>query len=141
VTEIRAALASQGPALAVFFYALVGVLALLLAAGALILAVTVDRARRVEDLAALRSQGLTRSDLRRAVLGTYPALVLAATLAGTAIALLGWGLTGWALPFGATVPVPGWPSAGTVAGTAGVAAAALTAVAAAAAHRTLRRIP
>ena len=106
-------LAEQGPALALWFYVLAGVLATILAAGALILATAVDRARRVEDLSALRAQGLTRRAAGQATLWTYPILVLIAVLAGLGIALAGWGFTGWALPLAGLnpepLPMPGWP--------------------------------
>jgi len=77
---------------------MVACLATALAAGALVLAAAVDRGRRVEDLSALRGQGLTRAALRTATLWTYPVLVAVAVVVGTGIGLLGWSLTGWALP-------------------------------------------
>ena len=113
--QLRAQLDEQGPALALWFYVLAGGLATALAAGALIMAAAVDRARRVEDLSALRAQGLGRGPLRRATLWTYPALVLAAVLAGLLITLALWPLTGWALPLAGLdpppLPFPAWPRA------------------------------
>ena len=104
--QARRQLDQQGPALALWFYVIVAVLATLLAAGALVLSAGVDRARRVEDLSALRTQGLSRSALRTATLWTYPVLVAVAVVAGILIALLGWLLTGWALPLAGLNPPP-----------------------------------
>jgi hypothetical protein len=142
--QVRRQLDQQGPALALWFYLLAGCLATALAAGALILAATVDRARRVEDLSALRAQGLGRGALRQATLWTYPVLVAIAVLAGIAVALIGWGLTGWALPLAGLdpppLPLPGWPRAWVV-GAAGVAVFIVLAVVAfVAGRRTLKEI-
>ncbi|MET0493966.1 MAG: FtsX-like permease family protein [Actinoplanes sp.] len=97
-------LARQGPALALWFYVLAGVLAIALAVGALILAAAVDRRRRVEDLSALRAQGVSGRTAGQAALWTYPILVVIAVLAGLGIALAGWSLTGWALPLAGLEP-------------------------------------
>jgi putative ABC transport system permease protein len=143
--QVRAQLDRQGPALALWYYLLAGCLATALAAGALILAATVDRARRVEDLSALRGQGLGRAAVRQATLWTYPVLVAIAVLAGTAIALLGWWLTGWALPLAGLdpppLPLPGWPRAWAPAGTAAAVLVVLALVAYLAGRRTLKEIP
>ncbi|MET0424072.1 MAG: ABC transporter permease, partial [Actinoplanes sp.] len=143
-SDVRARLDEQGPALALWFYVIVAVLATALAAGALVLAAAVDRARRIEDLSALRGQGLTRGAVRQATLVTYPVLVGLAVLAGLAIALLGWKLTGWALPLageGATaLPRPGHPRAPVLAGTGLAVFVVLAGVALAAGRRTLREI-
>ncbi|MFF5081532.1 ABC transporter permease [Actinoplanes sp. NPDC000266] len=142
--QVRARLDNQGPAIALWFYVIVAVLATALAAGALILSASVDRARRVEDLSALRTQGLTRRALRQATLWTYPVLVAVAVVAGMAIAALGWWLTGWALPLaGLTrpeVPLPSWPNPLVFTATGLAAAAVLAAVALAAGRKTLREI-
>jgi putative ABC transport system permease protein len=130
----------QGPALSLWFHALAAVLALALAAGALVLAAVVDRGRRVEDLSALRAQGLDRGSLARATLWAYPALVLAAVPAGLAIALLTWWLTGWALPLSGLdpppLPLPGWPRPLVVAGVGVIVVAVLAGAALAAGRRT-----
>ena len=143
--EVHRALNDQGPALALWFYVIVGCLAAALAAGALILAATVDRPRRVEDLSALRGQGLNRAALRQAALWTYPALIAGAVLAGLAIALLAWWLTGWALPLAGlqppTLPLPTWPRATVVAATGVVVLVVLACVAYLAGRRTLREVP
>jgi len=142
--QIRRQLDQQGPALALWFYALAGCLAVALGAGALILAATVDRARRVEDLSALRAQGLSRAALRQATLWTYPVLVAIAVLAGVLIALLGWWLTGWALPLAGLhpppLPLPAWPRAYVVAAVGLLVLVVLAAVAYLAGRRTLKEI-
>lgn len=141
---LRRQLDRQGPAVALLFYALVAVLTVALAAGALTLAAGVDRTRRVEDLTALRGQGLDRGAVRQATLWTYPVLVAVATVAGVAIALLGWLLTGWALPLAGVdppdLPLPGWPRVWPVALAGAVVLAILAAVAWSAGRRTLRGI-
>ncbi|WP_369077016.1 FtsX-like permease family protein [Paractinoplanes lichenicola] len=142
--QVRARLDTQGPAVALWFYVIVAALATALAAGALILAAAVDRNRRVEDLSALRAQGLTRSALRQATLLTYPVLIVVALLAGIGVSMLGWWLTGWALPLAGltppTIPLAGWPRALTIALTAAAALLLLAGVAVLAGRRTLRRI-
>jgi hypothetical protein len=142
--QVRAGLDRQGPALALWFYALVAVLAAALAAGALVLAAGVDRSRRIEDLSALRAQGLPRVAVLRATLWTYPVLVGAAVVAGTAIALLGWRLTGWALPLAGldppAFPLPGLPRPLSLIGTALLTFVLLSGVAVLAGRRTLRGI-
>ena len=142
--QVRDDLARQGPALALWFYVIVAGLAAALAAGALVLAAAVDRARRIEDLSALRGQGLARPAVRQATLWTYPVLVGAAVLAGTAIGLLGWSLTGWALPLAGLdpppFPLPSLPSPLALLGTAAATFLVLAGVAVLAGRRTLRAI-
>ncbi len=142
--QIRRQLAEQGPALAVGFHVLAGVLAVLLGAGTLVLAAAVDRTRRVEDLSALRAQGLSRAAVRRATLGTYPVLVAIAAVMGALTAAAGWAVTGWALPLAGLdppeLPLPLWPGPLAVpAATLGVLAL-LAAVAAATGRHLYRRI-
>jgi putative ABC transport system permease protein len=141
-TQTHRQLDEQGPALALWFYALAGGLSVLLGAGALVLAAAVDRGRRVEDLATLRAQGLHRSPMSRATLGTYPVLVVIATLVGALTALIGWGLTGWALPLAGLhppdLPLPRWPEPPLVAG-AVLAVLAVLALVAVLTGRDLRR--
>ena len=142
--QVRKQLDAQGPALALWFYLLAGCLAGTLAAGALMLAAAVDRARRVEDLSALRAQGLGRGALRQATLWTYPVLVLIAVTAGLAIALISWALTGWALPLAGIDPpnllLPGWPRPIVVAAVCAAVAAVLALVAYFAGRRTCKEI-
>jgi putative ABC transport system permease protein len=142
--RIRRQLDDQGPALALWFYVIVAVLATALAAGALVLSAAVDRARRVEDLSALRGQGLSRSALRTATLWTYPVLVAVAVVAGVLIARLGWLLTGWALPLAGLdpppVPLPGSPHPLVLAAVGLFMFLVLALVAVLAGRRTLRLI-
>ncbi|MGX6607132.1 FtsX-like permease family protein [Micromonosporaceae bacterium Da 78-11] len=111
--QVRRQLDEQGPALALWFYVLAGTLSVLLGAGALVLAAAVDRSRRVEDLSALRTQGLSRPMAGRATLWTYPVLVAIAAVVGALTALIAWGVTGWALPLAGLdppdLPLPAWP--------------------------------
>jgi putative ABC transport system permease protein len=111
--QVKAGLDRQGPAVALWFHLLAAVLAGLLGAGALALTVAVDRARRTEDLTALRTQGLRPRPAGLATLWTYPVLVTIATTVGLLIAAAVWRLTGWALPLaGLTppdLPLPTWP--------------------------------
>ncbi|WP_030438924.1 FtsX-like permease family protein [Actinoplanes subtropicus] len=140
--QVRQRLAGQGPALSLDFYVLAAVLSVLLGAGALVLAAAVDRERRVEDLSALRTQGLRRAVAGRATLWTYPALVAIAAIAGTLIAVAAWALTGWALPLAGLdpppLPLPTWPRPATVLLTA-VAVVVLLAAVALGTGRDLRR--
>ncbi|GIM93295.1 hypothetical protein [Paractinoplanes toevensis] len=143
-TTVRRQLDEQGPALALWFYLLAGALSVLLGAGALVLAAAVDRARRVEDLTALRTQGLRRPTAARATLWTYPVLVAFASLIGVLTALVTWAMTGWALPLAGlnppSLPLPGWPGALSVAGTTLLVLILLTIVAAGTGGDLHRRI-
>jgi predicted lysophospholipase L1 biosynthesis ABC-type transport system permease subunit len=142
--RVRRQLDDQGPALALWFYVIVAVLATALAAGALVLSAAVDRPRRVEDLSALRGQGLSRSALRTATLWTYPVLVAVAVVAGVLIARLGWLLTGWALPLAGLdpppLPLPGAPDPLVLAAAGVVMFLVLALVAFLSGRRTLRLI-
>jgi putative ABC transport system permease protein len=142
--QVRRQLDDQGPALALWFYVIVAVLATALAAGALVLSAGVDRPRRVEDLSALRGQGLSRSALRTATLWTYPVLVAVAVVAGVLIARLGWLLTGWALPLAGIdpprLPLPGSPHPLVLAAAGLVMFLVLAMVAVLSGRRTLRLI-
>jgi putative ABC transport system permease protein len=140
--QVQRRLDEQGPALSLWFYVLAGGLAVLLGASALVLAAAVDRARRVEDLSALRSQGLSRGRVRWATGWTYPILVAIAAVVGLITGLLTWLATGWALPLAGIdppdLPLPAWPGPLSVAGTT-VAVFLVLAVVAAATGRDLRR--
>ncbi|WP_433295524.1 hypothetical protein ACQP2F_36040 [Actinoplanes sp. CA-030573] len=142
--QVRRQLGEQGPALSVWFYVLAGGLAVLLGAGALVLAAAVDRARRVEDLTALRDQGVRRTVAGRATLWTYPTLVAIAAVAGLLVAMVAWALTGWALPLAGldppALPLPGWPRPLTVLATAVAVFLVLAAVAVATGRDLYRRI-
>jgi putative ABC transport system permease protein len=140
--QIQRQLDEQGPALSLWFYVLAGGLSVLLGAGALVLAAAVDRARRVEDLSALRGQGLSRGRVGWATRWTYPILVAIAAVVGLITALIAWLATGWALPLAGIdppdLPLPTWPGPLSVAGTT-VAVFLVLAVVAAATGRDLRR--
>ncbi|MBM2621626.1 hypothetical protein JIG36_39595 [Actinoplanes sp. LDG1-06] len=131
--QVHSQLSQQGPALALWFHLIAGGLAVLLGAFALVLAAAVDRARRVEDLTALRIQGLGRATTSRATLWTYPALVGIASLVGVVTALAGWAATGWALPLAgihpAALPLPSWPRVLVLAGAAALVLLVLAVVA------------
>ena len=115
-----------------------------LGAGALVLAAAVDRSRRVEDLTALRGQGLSRGRLAWATRWTYPILVGIAALVGLVTALITWFATGWALPLAGVdppdLPRPAWPGALTVLGTTVVVFLVLAVVAAATGRDLHRRV-
>ncbi|BAL91717.1 putative permease [Actinoplanes missouriensis 431] len=110
--QVRERLDRQGPALALTFHVLAGILAALLGAGALVLTIAVDRGRRAGDLAALRAQGLPGRVVRRATLWTYPVLVGFAVLVGLLVGAATWWLTGWSLPLAGLTP-PDLPAPGT----------------------------
>ncbi|GAA0569668.1 hypothetical protein GCM10010172_62570 [Paractinoplanes ferrugineus] len=134
----------QGAALSLWFYVLAGALAVLLGAGALVLAAAVDRARRVEDLSALRAQGLSRGRLTSATSWTYPVLIAIAAVVGLGTALVTWLATGWALPLAGLhppdLPRPAWPGIGTMIGTTAVVFLFLVLVAAATGRDLRRRV-
>ncbi|WIM98874.1 ABC transporter permease [Actinoplanes oblitus] len=142
--QIATRLDRQGPAVALGYAGLVGVLVVVLAAGVLVLTAAAGRDRQAEDLAALRAQGLSRAEVRRAALWAYPMLVAAAVPAGLAIALGGWAATGWALPLAGVdpspLPRPGWPGVISVVLTGVVLLVVLGGTALLAGRRTLRRI-
>ncbi|BBH68958.1 hypothetical protein ACTI_56430 [Actinoplanes sp. OR16] len=135
----------QGPAVAIGYFILVAVLVAGLAAGVLVLTTAVDRGRRAEDLTALRRQGLSRREVRGAVLWAYPWLVILAVACGLVVALGGWALTGWALPLAGLrpppLPFPGRPGVIPLVVTAGALLIVLLGTAIPAARRVLRRIP
>ncbi|WP_127504254.1 ABC transporter permease [Actinoplanes solisilvae] len=142
--QVRRQLDEQGPALSLWFHLLAGALAVLLGAFALVLAAAVDRERRVEDLSALRVQGLPRPTTSRATSWTYPALVGIAALVGMLTALAGWAVTGWALPLAGVdevaLPLPSWPRVLVLAGATAVVLVLLAAVALATGRDLRRRI-
>jgi putative ABC transport system permease protein len=142
--QVKAGLDRQGPAVALWFHLLAAVLAGLLGAGALALTVAVDRARRTEDLAALRTQGLRPRPAGLATLWTYPVLVVIATTVGLLVAAATWRLTGWALPLaGLTppdLPLPAWPRPEVLLAAAGAVLAAQFLVAVLSGRDLRRRI-
>ena len=142
--EVKARLDKQGPALALSFHVLAGILATLLGAGALILTVAVDRRQRAGDLTALRLQGMPSGVAGRATLWTYPVLVGFAAVVGLLVGVAGWLLTGWALPLAGLqppdLPLPGLPRAPVLLAVAGAVLAVQLAVAVAAGRDLRRRI-
>ncbi|OLB67345.1 MAG: hypothetical protein AUI10_00355 [Actinobacteria bacterium 13_2_20CM_2_72_6] len=108
-----AGLAREGPAQALRFHLLAGGFAIVLAAGGIGLVAAVDRRRRVEDLSALRAQGVDRRSVGRAALGSSLAVVLAALVAGLVAAAVAWWATGWGIPMSVDGDggwsVPHWP--------------------------------
>ncbi|MBB2942709.1 hypothetical protein FB565_002422 [Actinoplanes lutulentus] len=141
--QVRERLDRQGPALALTFHILAGVLAILLGAGALVLTVAVDRDRRAGDLSALRAQGLPARVVRRATLWTYPVLVGFAVVTGLLVGVATWWLTGWALPLaGLTppdLPMPGLPRLPVLLAVAGLVLAVFVVVALAGGRDLWRR--
>jgi putative ABC transport system permease protein len=90
LTGTLEALRQQGTAVALRFHIATGVLALLLAAGAVLLVATVDRADRADELRSLRVQGLRRRDAAVYARRGYLWVVAVAVLAGVAAAVLAW---------------------------------------------------
>lgn len=143
-SELAAALAQQGPAVALGYAGLVAVLVVLLAMGVLILTAAAGRERQAEDLSALRAQGLSRGAARRVALWSYPMLAAAAVPAGLVIALAGWAASGWALPLAGLDPPPlpwtSWPGAVSLMGAAILLGSVLSGTALVAGRRTLRGV-
>jgi putative ABC transport system permease protein len=141
---VKAGLDRQGPAVALWFHLLAAILAGLLGAGALGLTVAVDRTRRTEDLAALRSQGLRPRPAGLATLWTYPVLVVIATAVGLLVAAAAWRLTGWALPLAGLnppdLPLPTWPRPSALLAAAGAVLAVQFLVAVLSGRNLRRRI-
>jgi hypothetical protein len=118
ISQSRAALARQGPALALQFHLAAAIFGMVLALGGLGLVATVDRRRRADDLRALRRQGLSQRVARRAGLWSYLSTVVAAALAGLVGGTAAWLAAGDRLPiFTDAVSVlrpPRWPQPGQV---------------------------
>jgi putative ABC transport system permease protein len=142
--QLRRRLEQQGPALALGFHVLAAALAVLLGAGALVLAAAVDRRRRAEDLSALRAQGLRPGPAGQAMLWTYPALVAVAVVIGLLVAAIAWLVTGWALPLAGPyppdLPLPRWPRVTVLLAVGAVVLLVHTAVAVATGHHLRRRV-
>jgi putative ABC transport system permease protein len=106
----RAALDSQGPAVAVRFHELAAGFAIVLAVGALWLVAGVERRRRAGEIQALRAQGVSRRD---ASASGYLAMVGVAIGVGLIAGLVGWLLVGDQIPIFdrpvTTIDVPQWP--------------------------------
>jgi putative ABC transport system permease protein len=142
VADSRAALARQGPALALHFHLAAAVFGVLLAVGSLGFVAASDRRRQAEDLAALRRQGLRRRFVRRAALWGYLSTVLTAALAGLGAAAAAWLAAGDRLPIfsdaSTVLRPPRWPDPAAVV-VPWAAAAAVVAVVAVVVSWALRR--
>jgi hypothetical protein len=118
IDDSRAALARQGPALALQFHLAAAVFGIMLALGGLGLVAAVDRQQRAADFRALRRQGLGATVVRRASLWGYLAIVLLAALAGLVGAGVAWLAAGDRLPvFTDSLDLltpPRWPTSGSV---------------------------
>jgi hypothetical protein len=88
----------RGPALAIWFHLLAAVGAVALAVTGMGLMAAVDRRRTLDDLVALRRQGLRRRTAGRGALWAYLAVSAAALVTGAAAAALAWWLVGSYLP-------------------------------------------
>ncbi len=94
----RAALARQGPALALQFHLAAATFGILLALGGLGLVAAVDRRQRAADFRALRQQGLSRRTVGWAAVWGYLAVVLLAAIVGLLAAGVAWLAAGDRLP-------------------------------------------
>jgi putative ABC transport system permease protein len=132
IAPLRAGLDAQGPALALWFYLVAALLAMLLAAGGLWLASAVDAQPGAADLRALRVQGVPRGVTGRAGLLGYLMVVAAALVVGPLAAAVAWLVAGGSLPVAGEIsvwPVPRWPRPAAVLWPWAAAAATLVAVA------------
>jgi putative ABC transport system permease protein len=102
------ALASTGPAFATPFTIAGGVTAVLLATAAVVLGIALLARRRVFELSAMRALGIRTSSLRGSVLVEHGALIVAATICGSALAVAGVQLALPSLP--AYVDDPAYPA-------------------------------
>jgi hypothetical protein len=94
----RAALARQGPALAMQFHLAAAAFGILLALGGLGLVAAIDRRQRAADLRALRQQGLSRRTVGWAALWGYLGVVLVAAAVGLVATVAAWIASGDRLP-------------------------------------------
>jgi ABC-type antimicrobial peptide transport system permease subunit len=113
--------------------------ALLLAGGMVVVTSTVERRARLEELTALRAQGLSRRAVLATGYGSGAALVVGAVLAGVVAALLAVGVVSTSLPVFADgwtlLPVPAGPSVWSVLGGLAVMLIVLGGAAGAGAYR------
>ncbi|GIF71276.1 FtsX-like permease family protein [Asanoa siamensis] len=89
----------RGPALAVWFHLLAGVVAVLLAACGMWLMAAVDRRRTLDDLVALRRQGLAARTGGSWVLWAYLPVAVAAVVTGLVAAVIAWAVVGQYVPY------------------------------------------
>ena len=113
LAQAGAALARQGPALALQFHLAAAVIGIVLALGGLGLVAAVDRRQRSEDFRSLRRQGLAGGTVRLATYGGYLVIAVAAMLVGLAAAAAAWWAAGDRLPVFtdsvASLAPPQWP--------------------------------
>jgi hypothetical protein len=110
---VLTSLAQQGPAVALRFHVATGGIALVLALGATLLVVSGDRADRVEEQRALRTQGVRRRELAVASRRGYLWVVVGGVAAGLVAAALAWLAVGQFVPLFADRPPDGslhWPA-------------------------------
>ena len=141
VAGAAARFGKQGPGMVLRFDIFAALVALLLAGGMVMVTSTVERRARLEELSALRAQGLTRRAVLVTGYGTGAAMVLGAVLTGVLAALLALGVVSTALP----VFADGWNLLAPPAGPApapllGVAAAMLVVLGGAAAAGAYRLV-
>jgi hypothetical protein len=132
----------QGPGMALRFGLFAALIVLLVAAGTVVVTSTVERRARLDELAALRAQGLTRTATMATGYATGAALVLGAVATGVVAAALALGVVvsappvfadGWAL-----LPVPPGPSLGPMTAAVVIMLITLGGAAAAGAHQLVR---
>ncbi len=118
LADLRSRYEAQGPVAAIRFNLLSTVFVVLLAVGAVLLVATVDRRRYVEELRALRVQGIRRATVASTAIRMYLWVVLVGLAGGAAAAAAAWAIAGPKLPVlsgdAAPVPPPAWPAVGAV---------------------------
>ncbi|MEV0716382.1 FtsX-like permease family protein, partial [Asanoa sp. NPDC050611] len=104
---------ARGPALAVWFHLLAGGVAVLLAACGMWLMAAVDRRRTLDDVVALRRQGLATRTAGSWVLWTYLPVAVAAVVTGLVAAVIAWAVVGQYVPYFVdddfALAAPTWP--------------------------------
>jgi hypothetical protein len=103
----------RGPALAVWFHLLAGGVAVLLAACGMWLMAAVDRRRVLDDMIALRRQGLPARTGGSWVLWAYLPVAVAAVVTGLVAAVIAWAVVGRYVPYFVdddfALAAPTWP--------------------------------